>query len=158
MVKFAVSKRHNSFFFSMIVLVKILCGFFLFSPLLAGVSTQTCSSTSRYTQPNCILKGHVINTIQGVDSSKVCIAKCKEHGNCHSINYHERTSVCEINSANHVSSPESLVSSSDGGEYRNYHERPTDKCSAKFCNDKHLCAVDSSNRDNLYRCCSPGKN
>jgi len=111
---------------------------------------QTCSS-SRYTQSHFQLQGHVSKTVN-VATKALCIAQCKLHQHCHSMNFYQRKRVCELNNANHLSNPESLVPSADG-EYINYHERPPAKCSNKLCSEPLECVID---RDGKDMCCDPG--
>ena len=84
-----------------------------------------------YSQTNLKLQGHMIKSLSRSESSQ-CVDECASHEECHSINFDQDKRICELNDANHLSNPESLVYS-HGFRYLNYFKRPVAKCSNKLC-------------------------
>ena len=93
------------------------------------VLTQRCRvSYSIYGQQ---LQGHAfkrLSTREGL----YCVDQCALHENCHSINIYMGKEFCELNNANHLTNPGSVVSS-DGCQYLNYFIHPVAKCSNTLC-------------------------
>lgn len=119
---------------------------FLF-PWLFQVLADSCPSP--YSQHNMKLIGHVIATYTAVHTSDQCSDKCASHALCHSINYYHSRDICEVNKANHLTNPESLVYSA-GCQYLNYFVRAVSRCSNQLCSYPLACNVDKNGRD--YKC------
>ena len=128
--------------------------FVIFLAFLASSwSSQRCDSF--YSQKNFILKGHTLESAVGVTSVDSCKEKCRSNSKCHSINFYHEKGICEVNKENHITSPESIVPSSDGGEYVAYEERAPLTCSKKMCSYPHSCIPDKEN-GGKYTCCQQG--
>ncbi|KAK3699012.1 hypothetical protein QZH41_019034 [Actinostola sp. cb2023] len=106
-------------------------------------SAQTCESP--YSQNDFKIKGHVIKTL--TSTRKQCEEHCASQQDCHSINFYQSKRTCELNSANHMSNPESLLPSSDC-QYMDFPKRPPAKCNYKFCSEPLACVKD----DESYKC------
>ncbi|XP_031566466.1 uncharacterized protein LOC116301531 [Actinia tenebrosa] len=109
---------------------------------------QSCQATA-YSQFNHKIQGHVIKTHSAVKSSLQCTEKCELHADCYSINYCFSQGVCELNNANHLTNPESLVYSA-GCHYLNYILRAVPICSNKLCSYPLVCKVD--NNEQGHKC------
>ncbi|XP_031566477.1 C-reactive protein-like [Actinia tenebrosa] len=103
---------------------------------------QSCQATA-YSQFNHKIQGHVIKTYSAVTSSLQCTEKCELHADCYSINYCFSQGICELNNANHLTNPESLVYSA-GCHYLNYILRAVPRCSNKLCSYPLVCKVDNN--------------
>ena len=103
-----------------------------------------------YSQPNFKLQGHVIQK-HSVQTSDQCTEKCALNADCHSINFYSNQGICELNNANHLSNPESLVPSA-GGQYMNYLLRAVPRCSNKLCSHPLECKVDEDGQS--HKCVS----
>lgn len=104
-----------------------------------------------YSEHDVKLEGHVINSTS-TSSLFHCMQECESTNNCHSINLYNnaRPSICELNDANHLTNPESMVNSS-GSTYLNYFPRPVSKCSNSLCrNSSYDCIVESDGIN--YKC------
>jgi hypothetical protein len=110
------------------------------------VLAQTCPSP--YSQRNHKIQGHVIKT-HSTQTSIQCTEKCALHADCHSINYYSNQGICELNNANHLTNPESLVYSA-GCQYLNYFLRRPSRCSKKLCSDPLVCVIDKNGQS--YKC------
>jgi hypothetical protein len=126
--------------------------FFLLFPWIRVLS-QACSSS--YSQSNFKISGHTITTLTS-STSDSCILACSSQLHCHSINFYESQQKCELNSANHLSNPESLVHS-HGSQYSNYFLRPPATCSSMLCSGTKTCRL--KNDGQSYQCTDcQGKN
>ena len=109
----------------------ILLAILLMSPWRFALAQRF---SPNYSQTNLKLQGHVIKSLISSEIFE-CMNECDLHGKCHSINFYRDKSICELNDANHLSNPESLVYS-HGSQYLNYNIRPVSKCSNKLCPGK----------------------
>jgi len=104
---------------------------------------QTCDSP--YSQNHFKIQGHVIKTL--TSTRKQCEEHCASQQDCHSINFYQSKGTCELNSANHMSDPESLLPSSDC-QYMDFPKRPPAKCNYKLCSEPLACVKDEES----YKC------
>ena len=89
---------------------------------------------------NSKLEGFVIITFECVPTKEDCVDACSFNNDCHSINFFQRNKTCELNNANHISSPVSLIKVI-GSDYINYDKRPPTKCGSKGNNKRLLSSL-----------------
>ncbi|XP_031554838.1 C-reactive protein-like [Actinia tenebrosa] len=109
---------------------------------------QSCKATA-YSQFYHKIQGHVIKTYSAVTTSLQCTEKCGLHADRYSINYCFSQGICELNNANHLTNPESLVYSA-GCHYLNHILRAVPICSNKLCSYPLVCKVD--NNEQSHKC------
>jgi len=69
------------------------------------------------------LTGHLIVMYSYLGVRDVCIEACAAHDHCNSVNFYQQKRECELNNANHMSNPESMVEDIDS-LYIDYSLRP----------------------------------
>ena len=118
----------------------------LLFPWIRVYAADQCRTA--YSQTNLKLQGHMIKSLSRSESSQ-CVDECASHEECHSINFDQDKRICELNDANQLSNPESLVYS-HGFRYLNYFKRPVAKCSNKLCSEPLVCKMVDDGLD--YNC------
>ena len=101
-----------------------------------------------YSQTNLKLQGHMIKSLSRSESLQ-CVDECASHEKCHSINFEQDKRICELNDANHLSNPESMVYSHES-RYMNYFLHPVDKCNDAYCKKPLKCVTVDGGLD--YEC------
>jgi hypothetical protein len=120
----------------------------LFILVLPWIHVVAKSCDPHYSQVNFKLEGHVNKTISSPNKIH-CVEKCFTHVGCRSINFYPDQDLCELNDANHLSNPESVVYS-PGSQFVNNFKRPLDVCSSKLCSEPLTCIMNKDGQ--TYRC------
>ena len=108
--------------------------------IVAPVLSKKCNAP--YSQPGFKIHGHVLKTISS-STIMQCEQKCASEQNCQSVNFYQAEKKCELNAANHISSPASLFPSQDC-QYVDFQQRQPSKCSRKLCSEPLACVPEGA--------------
>ncbi|XP_033763099.1 uncharacterized protein LOC117344463 [Pecten maximus] len=123
-----------------------------------NIASANCSSTpvhlARFAQKNKTLNGYTYRQVSHILNVHLCAEQCLLHRMCRSINYNRDLDLCDLNSEDHLSKPQSLSLSVTSHYYiiDGWPEFFLGGCQNHTCSETHVCVVLFQGLSPTYTC------